>query len=489
MKCWLSGRAPWVALGVLAAAGAGAPSAWATFPGLNGPLAYEVGGFGSGTPDVYSIQPLAEELGPGSPDPLTSTDADRDAAWSADGRLIAFMSERDGNAEIYVMNADGTGQTRLTNDPGFDADPTFSPDGQIAFNSTRDGGKPEIYVMNGDGTGQTRLTFDPASDRQADWSPNGERIAFESNRSGNFDLFAMNRDGGGLTQLTFDPDDDAEASWHPNSTTIAYTSGPVAAAAVFTLVPGTPGRTRLTPAFGDWHFPAWSPDAKQIAISTLRGGGTYVMPAEGSETPVSAASGIDAAWGPLPPPEPVPVLAKTANVTPSGTVFVQVDGSIGREPLAPVGSEIPVGSLLNTREGEAEIETANAGERSASSIFVSKGRATFTQTRERRPVTVLRLAAPGCGRNSRARNTLRTRTAAATSAGLAVGAKKKKKYSVKGHNAWGGTGGTDWTTTDTCTSTIIRVRSGVVEVRDRVKGITVSVAAGDPPYIARARKR
>ena len=263
MKGWLSGWAPWVTLAVLAVTGAGAPSAWATFPGLNGPLAYEAGGFP--TPNVFTVQPLAEEDVPGTPTRLTSTDADRDAAWSADGRRIAFMSERDGNAEIYVMNADGSGQTRLTNDPGVDADPTFSPDGQIAFNSTRDGGNPEIYVMNGDGTGQTRLTFDPASDRQADWSPNGDWIAFESNRSGNFDLYAMNRAGGGLTQLTFDSDDDAEASWHPDNTRIAYTSGPEGAASVFTIVPGTPGRTRLTTGVGDWHFPAWSPDAKQIA--------------------------------------------------------------------------------------------------------------------------------------------------------------------------------------------------------------------------------
>ena len=354
MKGWLNGRTPWVTLAVLAVTGACAPSAWATFPGLNGPLAYEEGGFGFATPNVSSIQPLADEEVPGTPDPLTSTKADRDAAWSADGRLIAFMSERDGNAEIYVMNADGTGQTRLTNDPGFDADPTFSPDGQIAFNSTRDGGNPEIYVMNGDGTGQTRLTFDPAADRQADWSPNGDYIAFESDRSGNFDLYAIQRGGGGLTQLTFDPEADTEASWHPDNTSIAYTSGPEGAAAVFTLVPGTPGRTRLTTGAGDWHFPAWSPDARQIAVSS-QFGYTEVMPADGSKPPAIAAFGIDAAWGPLPLPEPVPVLAKTANVTPSGTVFVQVDGSIGREPLAPVGSEIPVGSLLNTREGEAEI--------------------------------------------------------------------------------------------------------------------------------------
>jgi dipeptidyl aminopeptidase/acylaminoacyl peptidase len=483
MNGWLSGRAPWVTLAVLAVTGAGAPSAWATFPGLNGPLAYEAGG--SATPSVFSIQPLAEEEVPGTPTQLTFTDADRDAAWSADGRRIAFMSERDGNAEIYVMNADGSGETRLTNDPGFDADPTFSPDGRIAFNSTRDGGNPEIYVMNGDGTGQTRLTFDPATDRQADWSPSGEWIAFESNRSGNFDLYAMTRDGGGLTQLTFDPDDDAEASWHPDSTRIAYSSGPEGGAALFTLVPGTPGRTRLTTGFGDWHFPAWSPDAKQIALSTLFGE-TDVMPAEGSETTAFAASGSDASWGPLPSPEPVPELAKTANVTPSGTVFVRVDGSIGRALLvAP--HEIPVGSLLNTRKGEAEISTATAGGRAVASILVSEGRAKFTQTRGRNPVTTLKLARLGCQGESDATNRLHTRTPAAGAARVGRDA-RHKRWGVNGRYVKGSSSQTDWVTIDTCTKSIVRVRQGVVEVRDLVKGKTVSVPAGES-YTARAPGR
>jgi dipeptidyl aminopeptidase/acylaminoacyl peptidase len=482
MKGWLAGRALWVTLAALGALGAAAPSVWATFPGLNGPLAYEAGGFA--TPDVFSIQPLAEAGALGTPTPLTSTGADRDAAWSADGRRIAFMSERDGNAEIYVMNADGSGEMRLTNDPGFDADPTFSPDGQIAFNSTRDG-NPEIYRVNGDGTGQTRLTFDPAIDRQADWSPDGNRIAFESNRSGNFDLYAMNPDGGGLAQLTDDPQTDAEASWHPDSARIAYTSGPEGAASVFTLVPGAPGRTQLTRGFGDWHFPAWSPDAKQIAFTTTFDG-THVMPADASTTSQRAAFGIDAAWGPLPPPEPVPELAKTANVTPSGTVFVQVEGSIGREPLVDA-HEIPVGSLLNTRNGEAEISTASVGEQSAASILVSKGRARFTQMRGRHSVTELDLARLPCGSQSDAVNRLRTRTPAAGAARMGRAA-RHRRWHVKGKYANGSSGQTDWVTIDTCTKSIVRVRQGVVEVRDKVKRRTVLVRAGQS-YTARAPRR
>src|SRR5829696_6535400 len=72
---------------------------------------------------------------------------------------IAFETTRDGNSEIYVMNSDGSAQTRLTNSTGEDFDPAFSPDGsRIAFVSSRDGNS-EIYVMNADGTQQTRLTM------------------------------------------------------------------------------------------------------------------------------------------------------------------------------------------------------------------------------------------------------------------------------------------------------------------------------------------
>src|SRR5437667_265676 len=78
---------------------------------------------------------------------------------------IAFESERDGNRQVYVMNADGTGVTRLTNDDGTDGDPAWSSNrNKIAFYTARDGGKRQIYVMNPDGSGQTRITNNPARD-------------------------------------------------------------------------------------------------------------------------------------------------------------------------------------------------------------------------------------------------------------------------------------------------------------------------------------
>jgi hypothetical protein len=104
------------------------------------------------------------------------------ATARAQAGRIAFASNRDGNWEIYVMNADGSGQINLTNNPADDGVPSWSPDGRrIAFVSNRDGNL-EIYVMNADGSsGQiNRLTNNPADDVVPSWSPDGRRIAFDS---------------------------------------------------------------------------------------------------------------------------------------------------------------------------------------------------------------------------------------------------------------------------------------------------------------------
>jgi Tol biopolymer transport system component len=91
---------------------------------------------------------------------------------------IAFCTTRDGNAEIYIMNADGSGQTRLTKASGADSAPALSPDGKrIAFSSERDGGASEVYVMNADGSGQARVTKSTGRDDDPSWSPDGARIA------------------------------------------------------------------------------------------------------------------------------------------------------------------------------------------------------------------------------------------------------------------------------------------------------------------------
>jgi TolB protein len=138
--------------------------------------------------------------------------------WSAKGNAIAFTSNRAGNQEIYVMDADGTGLRRLTNAAGNDANPAFSPKGDlIAFESNRDG-TPEIYVMKADGTGDaerlTNFSAGPTPNNVAvskpTWSPAGDRIAFHrrvgaQGTRGHLEVYTINTDGTNVTQITFTP--------------------------------------------------------------------------------------------------------------------------------------------------------------------------------------------------------------------------------------------------------------------------------------------
>ena len=108
-----------------------------------------------------------------------------------------------GNAEIYVMDADGSNPRRLTNNPDRDFSPSWSPDGKrIAFVSNRDGhvhirGRLtyEIYVMDANGENQQNLTNDPSNDRSPSWSPDGKRIVFSSDRDNdrdhNIEIYVM----------------------------------------------------------------------------------------------------------------------------------------------------------------------------------------------------------------------------------------------------------------------------------------------------------
>ena len=128
---------------------------------------------------------------------------------------IAFASDRAGNFDIYVMNPDGTGLVRVTDDPAEDTHPTWSPDGRsIAFVSTRDGNK-EIYVVSADGGAATRLTNNAAEDFSPAWSLSvtTPRIAFVSHRDGNDEVYLMNTDGTGQTNITNNAADDNDPAW------------------------------------------------------------------------------------------------------------------------------------------------------------------------------------------------------------------------------------------------------------------------------------
>ena len=128
-----------------------------------------------------------------------------DPAFSPDGSRVAFVSLRDGNAEIYVMNADGSGSTRLTNDPLSDGRPSFTPDAQtIVFHSSRTAGKQQIWSVNVDGTGLTQLTRDSVNAAPT-VSPDGQTIAYVSTRNKDSEIWLMGKDGTNQRQFTRAP--------------------------------------------------------------------------------------------------------------------------------------------------------------------------------------------------------------------------------------------------------------------------------------------
>jgi Tol biopolymer transport system component len=222
---------------------------------------------------------------------------DSGLAWSPDGRVIAFTRRFCGvsrYSEIYVMNADGSEQRRLTRITaprprgtysGASPDQlAWSPDGtQIAFISERDGNW-ELFVMSADGSGQRRLTRNTVRDSHAVWSPDSRRIAFESN----WQIHVINADGSGQRRLTRNGARNLAPAWSPDGQRIAFERRPsrcTSCARAWTEVrvmnADGSGQRRLTRGGAQ---PGWSPDGRKIAFVSKRDGQAeiYVMNADGS---------------------------------------------------------------------------------------------------------------------------------------------------------------------------------------------------------------
>jgi Tol biopolymer transport system component len=224
-------------------------SAHATFPGKNGKIAHN---------GIFTLNP------DGSGRTLfTSGHAPE---WSADGRKLVFH-EFEGppaEADIEVINADGTGLTNLTPFSGFENRyPAWSPDGSKIVFHRFDGTGGGLYLMNADGTGITRLTnADSGSD--PDWSPDGKKIAFQKGSPVPDGIYTINPDDSGLVKLT--SGDDSLAEWSPDGQQIVFIRffpedsdwSPVVMNSDGTAVHRLPGFAGSA---------AWSPDGSKIVIN------------------------------------------------------------------------------------------------------------------------------------------------------------------------------------------------------------------------------
>jgi dipeptidyl aminopeptidase/acylaminoacyl peptidase len=224
---------------------------------------------------------------------------------------IAFGTNRTGNNDIWVANADGTFPVSLVDDPSSDVDPAWSPDGKkVAFASNRDGDY-EIYTVNGDGTGLAQLTANGSEDREPTWSPNGAYLAFRSDRTGNNEIFKVGAAGGSQTNITNNSASDFAPAWSPDGAEIAFqrfTSGGSTGQGNEVLKENADGQGQLNltnnaAAIND-GAPAWSPDGATIAFHSNRTGGlfkVFTMGATGgTATQRSTGAGNDTspAWSP-----------------------------------------------------------------------------------------------------------------------------------------------------------------------------------------------
>lgn len=295
-------------------------------PVKNGLIAYA--SIQSGNSDIWTANPDGSRA-----DNITAESLADETypAWSPDGTRIAFISDRDGQHEIYAMNSQGGDGRRLTHDSGIHLDPAWSPDGtKIAYVG---GGEMDLFVMNADGSGLKQLTSGPDQDRHPTWAPDGSEIAFARLNSEPLPtpatpyaggIYSTESNGGDLTRLTVSPDPfgppDNWPDWSPDGRRIVFEH----AGGIY-LMNNDGSNTKQLPSDDGSGEPSWSPDGEQIVFEQLSGetGSQEItrMEADGSRvTPTGLTGSGDATlapdWQPIPLAESA---TPPASLTPSPT--------------------------------------------------------------------------------------------------------------------------------------------------------------------------
>jgi TolB protein len=197
-------------------------------------------------------------------------------AWSADGKKIAFTSYRKvGEAGLYLLDLEA-GKIVPVSTRGTNYSPSFSRDGKkLAFCSTMDGNS-EIYVANGDGKNIRRLTFNAAADTAPSWSPTSRELAFASDRSGTLQIYIMDAEGSNLRRVSFGGNHNDAPAWSPTGDRIVYVSRVENIFDLYILNLRTNQITKLTESNARNETPSWSPDGRHIVFASNLDGAVQV---------------------------------------------------------------------------------------------------------------------------------------------------------------------------------------------------------------------
>lgn len=263
---------------------------------------------------------------------------------------IAFVSDRSGNKEIYVMKADGSAVRRATANRSINNFPNWAPDGEaIAYTSYRQGNRPLVFlssrgkrrpgrVLTTDGRSQYRAVFDPTGTRLAvvisnggaaeiysvgddggglrrltdsraievspSWSPDGSRIAFVSDRTGSPHVYIMNADGSGTRRLTYDGSYNTNPSWSPDGLWIAYETRVGGQFDIWLIDPEGKVNVPLVTHERSDEAPTWAPNSRHLAFSSTRRGraDVYMIDRDGSNLrrlTGDAGNNTAPSWGPF----------------------------------------------------------------------------------------------------------------------------------------------------------------------------------------------
>jgi TolB protein len=199
-------------------------------------------------------------------------------AWHPQGDRLAYVSFFGGSPGLYLADLVSGKKTPIATEGSLNISPSISPDGKLVAFARALGSNIEIFVSHLDGSGLRRLTNSPGIDTNPAWSPNGQEIAFTSSRGGTPQIYVMDAEGANVRRLTFEGDYCDQAAWSPDGTRIAFATRvepnrfDIALLDVVSL-----SQMKLTQGPASNESPTFAPDGRRLAYAAKQRGSVQIV--------------------------------------------------------------------------------------------------------------------------------------------------------------------------------------------------------------------